>query len=135
MKNPKVAEVDALADAFYRVFDNRGSQVPSAAALRDLFAADGRIRRVSSGTVELWTVDEFIAPRIALLTNGTLTDFHEWETRSTTTVFADIASRESHYRKTGTLNGLPYAGEGRKLIQLCRFDGQWLICSILWEDD
>lgn len=135
MKNPKDTEIDALTDTFYRAFDNRGTPAPSAAALRALFAVDARIRRVASGAAEQWTVDEFIAPRIAMLTNGTLTDFHEWETGSRTTVFDNIASRESHYRKVGTLNGAPYSGDGRKFIQLYRANGSWLICSILWEDD
>ena len=135
MKSPKESEIDALTDSFYSAFDNRGTRTPSGDELRKLFAADGRIRRVSSGTVEHWTVDEFIAPRIAMLTDGTLTEFHEWETRAATTIFDHIASRESHYRKTGTLNGISYSGEGRKFIQLCRSNGSWLICSILWEDD
>jgi hypothetical protein len=135
MKTTTNPEIDVVIDAFYRAFDNRGTQAPSADALRSLFAAGGRITRVAAGTVEEWTVDEFIAPRIAILTNGTLTGFHEWEARSRTTVFDNIASRESHYRKSGTLNGVPYFGAGRKLIQLCRFDRSWLICSILWEDD
>jgi hypothetical protein len=135
MTNPSGADIDALIDAFYRAFDNRGTTAPSAAALRELFAADARIRRVASGTIEQWTVDEFIAPRIAMLTDGTLTDFHECETRSSTTVFDSIANRESYYQKTGTMNEAPDVGSGRKFIGLCRVNGSWLICSILWEDD
>ena len=135
MKSENETEIDALIETFYRVFDNRGAHTPSADALRNLFAAGGRITRVSSGAIEQWTVDEFIAPRIALLTNGTLAEFHEWEVQSRTTVFDNIASRESHYRKTGTLNGSPYSGAGRKFINLCRMNASWLICSILWEDD
>lgn len=135
MKHETETEIDALTDTFYRVFDNRGARTPSADALRKLFVPGGRITRVSSGAIEQWTVDEFIAPRIAMLTDGTLAEFHEWEVRSKTKVFDNIASRESHYRKTGTLNGTPYAGEGRKFINLCRVNALWLICSILWEDD
>jgi hypothetical protein len=129
------AEIDALIDTFYRVFDNRGARTPLADALRKLFAPGGRITRISSSAIEQWSVDEFIAPRIALLTNGTLAEFHEWEVRSRTTVFDNIASRESHYRKAGTLDGAPYSGGGRKFISLCRVDASWLICSLLWEDD
>ncbi len=135
MTKPKDTDVDALIDTFYRALDNRGTQAPSGVALRALFAVDARIRRVAAGSVEHWTVDEFIEPRIAMLTNGTLTDFHEWETRSTTAVFDRIASRESHYQKTGSLHGAPYSGGGRKFIQLCRLNESWCICAILWEDD
>jgi ribosomal-protein-serine acetyltransferase len=127
--------IDALIERFYGEFDNRTGRAPSAAALRSLFAADARITRVSSAEIERWTVDEFIAPRIALLTRGPLTRFHEWEVRSNTTVFDAIAHRESHYRKTGMMNGAPYDGAGRKFIQLYRRDASWLISSVLWEDD
>jgi hypothetical protein len=92
------------------------------------------VTRVSGGGVESWSVDEFIAPRAAMLTDGTLLDFHEWETESNTTVTGNIASRRSQYRKTGTLNGSVVAGGGRKFIQLCRIDGRWMISSVLWED-
>jgi len=135
VNNQKATEIDALIDAFYREFDNRSGRVPSGLALRNLFAADARITRVSSANRHQWVVDEFIEPRIAMLTNGTLTGFHEWQVRSKTIVFDNIASRESHYRKSGTMNGVPYEGEGQKFIQLYRLNGSWLISSILWEDD
>jgi hypothetical protein len=135
MKPENETGIDALIVEFYRAFDNRGGRTPSADALRKLFAPGARIMRVSSGANEQWTVDEFIAPRIAMLTNGTLAEFHEWEVQGSTTVFENIASRESHYRKTGTLNGAPYSGGGRKFIGLSRVNAAWLICSILWEDD
>ncbi len=135
MKDENEIAIDALIDAFYGAFDNRGTTKPSADALRNLFAMGARVWRVSLGAVEQWNVEDFIAPRVAMLTNGTLTEFHEWETRSRTTVFANIASRESHYRKTGTMNGTPYGGDGRKLIDFCRVAAAWKICSIVWEDD
>lgn len=129
-----MTDIDALIAAFYGAFDNRGDRAPATASLRDMFTADGRVVRVSAGGVESWNVDEFIAPREAMLTNGTLVDFHEWEIECATTVFDNIACRQSRYRKAGTLNGAPWTGEGRKLIQLCRDGGRWLIASVLWED-
>jgi hypothetical protein len=70
-----------------------------------------------------------------MLADGTLVDFHEWEIEAETTVLGAIASRRSRYGKSGTLDGAPYAGGGRKFIQLCRTEGGWRIVSILWEDD
>ncbi len=129
------SEIDARVRAFYAAFDNRGGQAPATDALRDLFMPEGRVTKVSAEGVVTWTVDEFIAPRAAMLTDGTLVDFHEWEVEAETIVTGDIASRRSVYRKAGTLNGEPYAGEGRKFIQLCREDGRWRILSVLWQDD
>lgn len=127
-------EIDELVAAFYAAFDNRGSRVPAEGELRNMFSGDARITRVSPERVETWTVDEFIAPRVAMLMDGTLTEFHEWETHASTTVAHDAAIRRSHYGKAGTLHGAPYVGQGNKSIQLCRAGDRWLITSVRWED-
>lgn len=128
------SEIDEVIAAFYAAFDNRQSRTPAPEELVRLFLPDARITRVSDGTVDSWNVTEFVHPRAAMLSDGTLTEFHEWETAGQTTVLGDIASRESRYQKSGTMNGEPYAGEGRKFIQLCRADGKWRIAAVLWQD-
>jgi hypothetical protein len=135
--------IDTLIAAFYSAFDNRArprvdngdtGSVRWAAELRAMFIAEGRVTRMSPTAVETWNVDDFITPRIVMLSDGTLTNFHEWEIEGATTVLGRIASRQSRYRKSGRLKGEPYSGEGRKLIQLCRVEERWLIVSVLWED-
>lgn len=127
-------EIDALAAAFYAAFDNRAGRAIDALALRSLFVTGASITRVTAGTIDTWDPDAFIAPRVALLTSGALTEFHEWETEGQTTILGSIASRRSHYRKQGLLNGEPYTGAGRKFIQLCRTGERWMISAIIWED-
>jgi hypothetical protein len=127
-------EIEALASAFYAAFDNRGSRVPAADDLRALFSETATITRVTEADVASWNPEAFIAPRIAMLTDGTLTEFHEWETDSRTVVLGNIASRWSTYEKAGKLNAAEYRGGGEKFIQLHRTSGRWLISSILWED-
>ena len=134
MGEPDQLEIEALAASFYAAFDNRNARVPAAAALHALFAHDAVITRVTPGHVERWTPDGFISPRVAMLTDGTLTEFHEWETQGRTVVLDNIASRWSRYEKAGTLNGADFAGGGHKFIQFHRQGGGWLISSILWED-
>ena len=128
------SEIDEVIAAFYAAFDNRGSRPVHTDRLIELFAPEARVVRLSDGVIHSWSVNDFILPREAMLSDGTLTNFHEWETTSRTTVLADIASRESHYEKSGTMNGQPYAGVGRKFIQLCRLDGRWRITAVLWQD-
>jgi hypothetical protein len=123
-----------LAFAFYAAFDNRGSLSPAGDELRALFSAAATITRVTDDEIASWSPEAFIAPRIAMLTDGTLTEFHEWETESQTAVIGNIASRWSTYEKEGKLNGADYRGGGHKFIQLARTSGGWLISSILWED-
>lgn len=81
------------------------------------------------------TVETFIAPRGRMLDDGTLTDFHEWETGASTRVLCDIACRHSTYMKSGRHHGAPYAGSGAKLIQMVRDKQGWRIAAIAWEDD
>ena len=134
MAAPANAEIESLMSAFYAAFDNRGGRAPAVAGLRALFGEGATITRVTAEGADRWDVAGFIAPRQAMLTDGTLTQFHEWETQAKTTVLENVASRWSTYRKAGILNGADYQGGGHKFIQLYRLGSRWVIGSILWED-
>lgn len=127
-------ELDALVDAFYAAFDNRDRRVPDGEALRALFTEDATVTRVAGEQSDTWDADGFVSPRVALLSGGTLVDFHEWETDSRTVVHDHIASRWSTYEKEGVLNGAGYRGGGHKLLHFRRVGGRWRIASLLWED-
>ena len=128
------AGIDDLIASFYAAFDNRGGRLPTMADVQRMFLPGGIVTRVTRDGIESWSVDDFIAPRVTMLTDGTLTAFHEWEVEAETTVLGNIASRQSRYGKEGTLRGAPYRGEGRKILQLCRVGDHWRIVSVLWED-
>jgi hypothetical protein len=87
--------------------------------LRDMFLPDARVTRIAAGQIEFWSVDEFIAPRAAMLTDGTLVNCHEWEVEEATTISGQIAEHRSRYRKSGQVRGDAYSSEGRKLFLLC----------------
>lgn len=99
-----------------------------------MFTPGASITCVAPGRVDTWWVEAFIAPRVALLSNGALSEFHEWEVEGQTIIFGAIANRCSHYAKSGLLNGEPCDGGGRKFISLARTEEGWRISSILWED-
>lgn len=126
--------IDTLIADFFAAFDNR-TGVPGIGGIVDCFAEKAVIARRSGSTTELYTVMEFALPRIELLTRGALVDFHEAETSATTSVFAGIATRTSRYRKSGLLDGQPYAGTGTKLFQLVALGDGWRIASLAWVDD
>jgi hypothetical protein len=127
-------EIDLVVAQFYAAFDNRDGCLPNVERLRTLFAPDARITKLTALQVEHWMPEAFIAPRATMLTDGTLTQFWEWEVESSTIRFNNIASRWSAYQKMGTLNGQRYEGSGHKLIHFRRKASDWLISSILWED-
>jgi len=128
-------KIDALVANFFSAFDNRDGATPCPADLIDCFTEKATIVRRSDSGVELYTVREFVLPRIALLTQGALLHFHEREISSTTQIFDGIATRTSRYAKSGFLDGNDYSGLGTKCFQLVEMGTRWRIASLAWVDD
>ena len=135
--NPDLAAragIDALIARFFRAFDNRAG-TPAIEDVTGCFADKAVIACHDGAGTKLYTALEFAAPRIALLEGGSLRDFSEAETESTTAVVGGIATRTSRYAKSGFLGGAPYGGCGTKLFHLVLVEGRWLISSLAWQDD
>jgi hypothetical protein len=136
MKDSSVQnKIDVLIVRFYSAFDNRNGASPHLAELTDCFTEKATIARRSNAGAELYTIEEFATPRIELLTQGALLNFHEWETSSTTQIFGGIAARISRYSKAGALNGAHYSGSGTKCFHLIDVGVGWRIASLAWVDD
>lgn len=127
-------DIDTLITTFFSAFDNRRAP-PALGTLLACFADKAVITRGAGASAEVYTVSEFAAPRMELLTQGVLTDFHEAETSATTHVFGAIATRTSRYEKSGHLRGQPYTGAGTKCFQLVALEGGWRIAALAWTDD
>lgn len=134
MDHPEKVPVDAAVAAFYQVFDNRAGRRPDPIAARSLFLESAAITMVTTGLTQTWSLAEFLDPRIRILTDGTLRDFHEWETEEQTTICGQIAGRFSKYSKKGTRQGAPFTGAGQKFLNLCRTNSGWKISSLIWQD-
>ncbi len=128
-------KIDVLIGRFYSAFDNRNGATPEPTALTECFAQKATIARHSNTEAELYTVGEFATPRIELLTQGALLNFHEWEVSSTTQIFGGIAARISRYCKSGLFNGDDYSGSGTKCFHLIEMGSSWRIASLAWVDD
>jgi hypothetical protein len=136
MKDSSVQDkIDALIARFYSAFDNRGDATPRPEKLTDCFMERATIARRSSTGADLYTVVEFVTPRVELLTQGALLSFHEWEVSSATQIFGGIAARVSRYCKSGVLNGDEYSGSGTKCFHLIDVGIAWRIASLAWVDD
>jgi hypothetical protein len=128
-------QIDGLIARFFAAFDNRNGAKPTLGAILGCFAEKAVIARSADAGTQLFTPMEFAAPRMELLESGSLLDFHETEDSSSTSIFANLATRTSRYRKSGILEGATYAGAGTKLFQLVAIDSGWRILSIAWADD
>ncbi|MGY3266146.1 hypothetical protein [Lysobacter sp. HA35] len=130
----EVAAIDALIAAFYSLFDNRDGLSPLLRTPERVFLPDVTIVRRDADAISVMSLHDFIKPRRAWLADGTLVDFHEWETQSRTFVAGDIATRLSRYRKQGFRSGVAIDGEGAKSLQLVCTEAGWRIASVLWQD-
>ena len=101
----------------------------------DCFTDKAVIVRYSETDTAIYTPLEFALPRIELLSQGSLREFHEHETSSSTSIFGGIAARTSRYSKSGMLNGGNYSGAGTKCVHLVKVAGGWRISALAWVDD
>ena len=131
---PDLEQIDALVSEFFQCFDNRDGRVPSAVAMTRLFADTAAISVHKAAALELYSPEEFAAPRVQLLTGGTLIGFHEWEVDATTRVLGPIATRVCAYAKAGRLNGADFTATGTKVFQLVKRAGCWRILALSWFD-
>ncbi|MFN8587141.1 MAG: DUF4440 domain-containing protein [Candidatus Eisenbacteria bacterium] len=126
--------IDELVARFYSAFENT-VEAPKHSDVAACFVEGARIVRCASGGPEFYSVAEFAAPRIALLSGGGLTGFSERETSAATERIGGVASRTSRYAKSGMLHGEAYAGSGTKWFHLVRLSEGWRISALSWIDD
>lgn len=127
------AQIDALVQRFFDAFGNRGSAIAPVAALPAYFMPDAQITAPGQAPC---SVREFIEPRAALLQNGRLREFAEWELDHETVVDGANARRDLRYSKFGLLDGRPFGCSGRKQMALAQDgEGRWRIAGLSWQDD
>ncbi|WP_331748508.1 GNAT family N-acetyltransferase (plasmid) [Streptomyces sp. NBC_00984] len=129
------AELGRLMRAFLGAFANTGGSGPNLDVVREVFIPQGVIISNVGDEPVIYDLDSFIEPREKVLTDGTLTEFSEWEVAARTEVFGSIAHRFSEYRKSGVLDGEWFEGAGRKTTQFVRTPGGWRMSSMAWDDE
>lgn len=129
------ADIQAAIGCFFDAFTSGPGVDARLTDLRAVLLPEARIVRTCGLPPVSYDVDSFIEPRRAMLTDGTLTDFHEEPLEGRLDVFGDIAQWFGRYTKQGLLNGQPYSGGGAKSIQLVRTEAGWRISAVVWDDD
>jgi hypothetical protein len=129
------AEVSRLAAAFFAAFTSAPDCAERLRDLRQLFLPGAIIVRTCGLEPAVYGIDDFIAPRQALLSSGSLADFREWEVDERTDVFGDIAQRLSRYAKEGVHEGTAFTGRGTKTLQFVRTSDGWRISAVAWDDE
>ncbi|MEU8319323.1 GNAT family protein [Nonomuraea sp. NPDC048881] len=129
------AELDRLMAAFLDAFTNTGGRRPDVGAVRELFVPQAVIVNNTGPEPVVHDLDGFVEPRQRMLTDGTLTEFREWEVAERTEIFGSVAQRFSDYRKSGVRDGVRFAGAGRKTTQFVRTPAGWRMSSMAWDDE
>ncbi len=127
-------EINQLIEAMYAVFDNRADRVPNFDRFKAMCLPEVMITKIVKDSIETMTLESFISPRKELLSNGTFTEFWEWENQHQTIVQSKLAIRISAFEKKGILHGQSYTGKGTKHIQLLQTKNGWKISAINWEE-
>jgi hypothetical protein len=128
------AELDRLTCDFLSAFDNTGGRRPKLGVIREVFIPQGMIIKNVGAEPVIYDLDAFIAPREKMLTDGTLTEFSEWEISERTEIFGSVAHRFSGYGKSGFLDGEWFEGSGCNVIQFVRTPAGWRMSSLAWDD-
>jgi ribosomal-protein-serine acetyltransferase len=129
------AELDGLMTTFLGAFANPGGTRPKVEAIYEVFIPEGMIIKNVGATPVIYDLRQFVEPREKILTDGTLTEFREWETSETTEIYGSIAHRFSEYRKCGYLNGEWFEGRGMKTTQFVETPSGWKMSSLAWDDE
>ncbi|MEV6148226.1 MULTISPECIES: GNAT family N-acetyltransferase [unclassified Streptomyces] len=129
------AELDRLMHAFLGAFATIGGSRPNLHVVREVFIPQGTIVSNVGDEPVIYDLDSFIEPREKLLTDGTVTEFSEWEVAERTEIFGSVAHRFSEYRKSGVLDGKWFEGSGRKTTQFLRTPVGWRMSSMAWDDE
>lgn len=119
---------------FFAAFRSPEDGAVKLETLHDLFIPEAVIVKIDDALPSVMSVDSFIEPRQALLNSGRLRGFSEKEISAVTNVFGGVAQRWCLYSKTGSLDGAPYDGWGRKAITLAHTPHGWRISAIAWQD-
>lgn len=127
--------IDDLTATFFDAFTNCSGKTPGIDGLVGMFLPEAVIVKNVGGSPVPYTVEGFIEPRRALLMDGSLSEFREWETSASTQVFGNIAQRFSRYAKTWVQNGQQCSGGGAKSLQFVRTAAGWKIASLIWDDN
>ena len=130
-----LAEIEDMVRVFLAAFTSGTDSPAQLDKLRSMFLPRAVIIRTCGLEPMVYGVEEFIAPREALLSGGTLVGFSEWPLTGRIDLFGDIAHWFGTYAKKGVQDGEPFTGRGTKSVQFVRTSEGWRISAVAWDDE
>jgi len=126
--------VRAVVDRFFAAFVSGPEAAARAEDLRAVLLPEALLVSAAGAGLTAYDVESFIAPRVALLGSGALSDFREWVESARVDRFGEIAQVWCTYAKSWRQDGESRTGSGAKSLQLVRTAGRWRISAVVWDD-
>ena len=120
---------------FFSAFVSGPKAADGAALLRDLLLPGAVVVRTCGDDPQVLGVEDFIRPRVELLSSGAVRDFREWPASGRIDRFGDMAQVWCRYEKSWVEGDAAAEGRGMKSVQLVRTSGGWRISAIAWDDE
>ncbi|HMG16862.1 MAG TPA: hypothetical protein VK590_15505 [Saprospiraceae bacterium] len=127
--------IDHLTETFFKLFTNTEKHITDWNLIFEVCINEAIIIKKTDLREEIYNLQNFIEPRMKILSEGILTEFEEKETEEDTLIIGNIAQRWSKYQKHGYLNGIYFQQTGNKLFHFIKIVKGWKISSLLWEDN
>ncbi|MFP3595583.1 GNAT family N-acetyltransferase [Chryseobacterium sp. SIMBA_029] len=127
--------INQITKVFFNLFTNIKQSKPELEKINDICFPETIIIKKSKDNEETFNIETFISPRKKILSDGTLTEFEEYEVAEETKVVNNLAQRFSKYQKKGYLNGEYFEGNGNKFFQYIKTTKGWKINAVIWEDE
>jgi len=126
--------IDALVARLYAAFRTRDGAAAPVDTLRGVFLPEAVIVKAVGPAPEVFDVTRFIETRRAILGDGGLRDFDEWELDARSERRGHVVHRWSLYRKVGVRDGIAFDVRGVKSLQCVDTPEGWRIASLVWDD-
>jgi hypothetical protein len=125
-------EIEDMVQAFFAAFNSGPDSAARLDKLRSMFLPGAVIIRTCGLEPMVHGLEEFIAPRDALLSGGTLVGFSEWPLAGRIDLFGDIAHWFGTCAKEGVREGAPFTGRGTQFVRTSK---GWRISAMAWDDE
>ena len=126
--------INQITKDFFNLFTNTKQKKLELEKINDICFPETIIIKKDKDKQEIFNIETFINPRKKILSDGTITEFEEYEIIGETKIVNNLAQRFSKYQKKGYLNGEYFEGNGTKFFQYTKTTTGWKINSVIWED-
>lgn len=128
-------DLDELTKELYASISFAKGEQPDLEKLKTFFYNGGKLINNSAAQPKEFTVAQFADMVQEQIDKGQLESFSEQEVSSKTEVFGKIAHRFSTYEARFDVSSVAPFAVGVNSIQFIKVDGDWLVTSMVWDDE